>query len=75
MNDIIYMDIQKIKELIKKKKYKITGHTKYRKSIRKIKDSEMREAILSGKIIEEKPDDKPISKLFNSRNNFKGKIN
>ena len=67
------ININKIKNLIKKKNYKISSHAQYRKAIRKIKNNEIEEAILSAKIVEEKLDDKPYpscliqGKTFNER--------
>lgn len=53
-------DLSKIKRFITAGKYRITLHTLKRLDQRQITVSELKEAILSGVIVETYPDDKPF---------------
>lgn len=68
------MDIQKIRELVRKKRYRFSGHAMQRKSLRKIRDKEVEEAILSGNVIDEKLDDKPYPSCLIQGASKEGKL-
>lgn len=54
------MDIEKIREKIRKGQYRLTVHAAIRSKERGIATGDMEAAILNGEIIEEYPDDKPF---------------
>jgi hypothetical protein len=53
------MNIEKIADLIRKRKYRLTVHAQKRMDQRGITLDELKEIFMNGAIVEEYPDDKP----------------